>query len=87
MKLRRTTSFVISIALFASWTGVAQADDWDNSAEELTAKTIEHASVSEGIDTSLNLNLTTLGKDIVASEEAGLGIDLMLPAGSASGTL
>lgn len=71
MKLRRTISMAISLALFSSWTGVAHADELANSAEELTVQTLEHASVSEGIDTSLNVNLTSLGSDIVTSDEAG----------------
>lgn len=83
MKLRRTISVVISSALLASWTGVAHADERDNSAEELTVKTIEHASVSEGIDTSLNLNLTSLGDDIVTSEGAG-GIRISNDGGQAT---
>lgn len=82
----------ISIALLASWTGgIAQADEGDESVEELTSETIDHASASEGIDTSLNLNLTSLGKDIVTSEGAG-GIRISNDRGQAtvegsSGTL
>lgn len=71
MELRRTISMAISIALFSSWTGIAHAGELTNSSEELTAETLELASVSEGIDTSLNVNLTVSGNDIVASEETG----------------
>lgn len=70
MKLRRAISVVVSTTLLTGWTGAAQANELTDSGGELTVETIERASAYEGIDTSLNLNLTTLGKDIVTSQGA-----------------
>lgn len=71
MKLKRAVSVAISMAILSAWSGVPHAYELGNTSETATAETIEQASVAEGIDTSVNLNLTAFGEDIVASAETG----------------
>lgn len=71
MKVRRALAAAVSLALMLTWSGVAHAEELTDSSDKATIKAIENASETEGIDTSLNLNLTPAGKDLVASTNSG----------------
>lgn len=70
MKIIRAISISVSIAVFSVCSGITHADDSFNSPVSTTTQIIQRASSSEGIDTSLNLGLTTANKEVITLEEA-----------------
>ncbi|MDO4411825.1 hypothetical protein [Cutibacterium sp.] len=67
MRMRHIVSVTVSTVLLLTLSGVAHADYSASPPETEIPETITQASISEGINTSLNVKLATLDDDIATS--------------------